>query len=511
MAEQEQERNKARAVRILKWELLSPLPILLILALVVQASWKIVTLLAIILAACTVLPKQFRKWFWLSVGAVVLALVIWVFMPEDNEGWRPYTFDAELAALDAKYAIPNEEDAALAYDAIFKTLDIDSNQPEFFLKTTPSSIDEPWLSKDHPETAEWLQGHRATIEEIIQAVKTDKGRNLPKMRQCTFLLFSAANNDIAEGRIDAGIEKYLCLIQMANHMCRQPRTYHVINFQYEEPILSLLNRFVVENRPTTEQLQRISNSIRGQEDNWGSDFIRILEYDKLAEKNRFCSLAYEVNQRGKVRLSRDYWIAAVGGAVFPKQISPTYFQRKVNKARTILNWFVYPSSPQKAAEILDRYFERYYAMAEPEYDWAKEPPELPFSLWTVSTLRRDQLSYKCYARYTAVMSETLYHHFHDSYLRILTLRRGSQVVIALKQSNINNGRWPEHLDAIKANVTPEALIDPQNNGSFVYGLTEDGFRLYSRGPNGKDEDGRHESDGPDDLPIWPPRQRAKSG
>ena len=91
------------------------------MALTFQAPWKIITLLAIILAACTVLPKQIRKWFWLSAGVVVLILIIWIFLPEDNEGWRPYTFDEELAAMEAKYAIPDEENAATIYNELMQS------------------------------------------------------------------------------------------------------------------------------------------------------------------------------------------------------------------------------------------------------------------------------------------------------------------------------------------------------------------------------------------------------
>jgi len=501
MAKQEQEKRKpGLLMRIIKWEVLGLLTILMILALVAQASWKIITLLAIILAACTILPKQSRKWFWLGVGAVILVLIIWIFLPEDNEGWRPYTFDKELAALEARYAIPDEGNAAVIYDALLRDDNPNTYYPDFLDPNVDRfARSEPWLSREYPELAQWLESHQNTIAELIQAFHKDKcylpvpvgslasNRHVERLaptRRWTSLLLYAANNDIGEGRINAGIEKYLCLIQMANHVCQQPKTYQIINFQFERPILSLLNRFVIENQPTTEQLQRISNSIRDQEDNWGSDFIRIFEYNKLAEKNRFCSLAYEVNQKGKVRLSRNYWIAAVGGAVFLNEIStPTYPQRKLNKARTILNWFVYPSSPRKAAEILDRYFERYYAMAEPEYDWAKEPPQLPFSLWTVSTLRRDQLSYKCYARYTAVVSEKLYHFFHDTYLRILTLRRGSRLLIAIKQYYNENNAWPPNLDSIKSAAPAEAFIDPVTGNQLEYENHGERFSLYGETAN----------------------------
>jgi hypothetical protein len=100
----------------------------------------------------------------------------------------------------------------------------------------------------------------------------------------------------------------------------------------------------------------------------------------------------------------------------------------------------------------------------------------------------------------------IYQIARDRHLRTLVIHRGMYIMIALRRYKNENGHWPESLAVIAADVPPEALIDPQNNGSYVYGLTQDGLRLYSKGPNGKDEDGRHESDGPDDLPIWPPRQ-----
>ncbi|MHC4464049.1 MAG: hypothetical protein ACYS30_21855, partial [Planctomycetota bacterium] len=218
MTEQDQEKKKRGLCRrIFKWIGLGLLSLLIIAAIFFHAPWKVITLLLIILAACTALPKPARKWFWLSAAAVVIALIIWVFLPDDNEGWRPYTFDEELAALEAKYAVPDEENAAMIYNKLFEDFDIDSNQPKFFIRLSPSSINEPWLSKDHPETAEWLKGHQNTIETLMQASKIEECRfsitsdhftfgesmkRLAPMRQCAFLLVSAANNDIAEGRIE---------------------------------------------------------------------------------------------------------------------------------------------------------------------------------------------------------------------------------------------------------------------------------------------------------------------
>jgi len=151
----EMREKKSRILRrIAKWISLVVLTISLVLALIFQAPWKVITLLVIFLAACTILPRRFRRGFGLGVGVTVLVLMIWIFLPENNEGWRPYTFDEELASFEAEYTIPDEENAAFAYDEIFEALDIDSNSPEFFVRQEPSSLSGPWLSKDHPETAE---------------------------------------------------------------------------------------------------------------------------------------------------------------------------------------------------------------------------------------------------------------------------------------------------------------------------------------------------------------------
>ena len=213
MTDQKQENKKLGLIKkILKWIGKGILTLLLILSLIFQAPWKIIALLAVFFAACFILPKRMRKWFWRSVSAVVLILFIWVFLPEDDTGWRPYTFDEEIAAFRAKYAVPDEENAAFAYGEIFESLDIDTNQPEFFVRSSPSSQDEPWTSKDHPEMADWLKGHQDTIEKLMQASRKEKcvfsinfdpfqlpnnSTDFSNSRNCFYLLIVTANNDIA--------------------------------------------------------------------------------------------------------------------------------------------------------------------------------------------------------------------------------------------------------------------------------------------------------------------------
>ena len=91
----------------------------------------------------------------------------------------------------------------------------------------------------------------------------------------------------------------------------------------------------------------------------------------------------------------------------------------------------------------------------------------------------------------------------EIYLRLLVDRQGSQILVALRHYKNKTGKWPEKLEEIKPFLTSEdILVDPQNKGSFVYRLKDDGFILYSTGLNKIDENGQRKSPA-DDWLIWP--------
>ena len=505
MTEIKQEiKKRGKIRRVFKWLGVGVLGFLVILALVFQAPWKVTTLLAILLAACTILPKRYRQWFWLSTAGVVVILIIWIFLPDDKEGWRPYTFDKELVELEAQYKVPDEQNAALFYIEIFENLDVDSNQPEFYCSSSPSSKDEPWLSKDQPETAEWLKGHQETIEKLMKVSQKEKclfaisadswdfDENMDRlstMRQCAFLLISVANNDIAEGRIDAGIKKYLCVHKIADHLYQQPVAIDfLVGSALEHLALTQLNRFVIENKPMAEQLRLIINALGYLENNWSSEFKKFLESDKLFTKNTYCSLAYEVNPEGKVRSSRDP--IASFRAAFPKEIpAQTYCNRRLHRAKAILAWFFLPSNPKKVAEIIDASYDNYYAMSKLDYNWTKQSPTFDSGLIkTIITRFRFNEKYivQCIAQFYIEISKETYRGLHDAYLNSLALRRGSRLLIVIKQYHNENGTWPESLEEIKSAAPAEAFIDPVTGNQLQYEKHGESFSLCS-----------------DDVNIWP--------
>jgi hypothetical protein len=96
----------------------------------------------------------------------------------------------------------------------------------------------------------------------------------------------------------------------------------------------------------------------------------------------------------------------------------------------------------------------------------------------------------------------------------MTRRRGTWLVLGLRKYKNSHGHWPQTLDLISENVPTEAFIDPMNNSTFVYKLTDENFTLYSQGKNGIDEGGRWGyvralDKNQDDIMIWSsPNQEA---
>ncbi len=454
-------------------------------------------------------------------------MIVWVFLPDDVEGWEPYTFDKELAAMEAKYAVPDEENAAKIYSNLLASHDLNDFEPNFTDADTDFwdlARSGPWRSEDYPEVAEWLNGHRGTINTLMEAAKKEKCHfpiqadpmgigcamdRLAPMRQWAHLLVRAGNNDLGEGRTNAAIEKYIAVMQMGKHLCQQPALIDsLVGFALEALAIRQFDRFVIAGDATEEHLSTIGEGLTEVKHNLSSDLPKFLNYDKLIQKNLW-GMFYEVNMDGEIRLTHD--ITASIKRTMPKdikdEITLTYWQKKLVKVTTILSWLYMPSTPQGLGKIIDECYEKYYAMAEPNFDWSKKPRE--FSLSSI------RFNCRYISEMLASLLEPVYYSIHYTYLQANAEQRGSQIIIALRRYKNKNGRWPESLEEIKSLALPEIFVDPINNGSFVYKLTEKDFTLYSKGKNNIDEDGEYNSNydpnsgeekiTKDDRLIWPAR------
>ncbi|MBL7107006.1 MAG: hypothetical protein ISS77_05320 [Phycisphaerae bacterium] len=549
-----QEKKKPGIIkRILKWTGLFFLGLILIVAVAFQAPWKVTTILLILFLACTILPKPARKWFWLGCAGVIVILIIWVFLPINNEGWRPYTFDDQIAAMEAKYAVPDEENAAVFYNYLLeqekkyekypppeKAVELTENEdtaipikdfndwrasfdfsystffPEFWDDELDKlTLEQYWSSKDYPKVAKWLQSHDDTIKTLFEASNKEKCyfskfndsfveifymEYFGSIKCWVNLFVRASNNDIADGHIDDGIEKLFAVLKISEHIYRQPTLVDLLlAIAIEDLAVEQTKRFVIEADPTEEHFSRLQKKIVDIERDWKSDLLRILEFEKLLCVSSFCQCAYQKNAKGRIRFSRDPM--GVAREQYPEEFSlPSYWQRRVIKLGNLLHWFYFPSNPKQLDEIIDKFYTRFYLVAEPEYDWSKKSEEL-FSLTSL------KLNYSYFLELHSKGLLKGFYEIHDMYLRGIAEQRGTQIIIALRRFKDKNGKWPQNLAEIKNGCEPEIFVDPMNGGSFVYKLTEENFTLYSKGKNNIDDNGENKSyadgTGADDWQIWP--------
>ena len=234
-----------------------------------------------------------RIWF-VTIVILIVAIVCYVLSKTGLLDF--HSVDEQLAAIEAARAIPDAENAAIIYNQLMENYDESEFPPDSL------SIEvrrQPWLSKDYPEGAEWLKGMQETMSTLLEASKKEKCSfpltgpkqievqmdRISAMRRWTRLLISAANNDIAEGRIDAGIQKYRSVIKMANHLCQQPVLLdYLVGGACEDLVLSCMKTFIVEGDVAEEHLKNVEATIPQTQDNWAEVSSKIIEFESLYER-----------------------------------------------------------------------------------------------------------------------------------------------------------------------------------------------------------------------------------
>ncbi|MBL7153109.1 MAG: hypothetical protein ISS79_05295 [Phycisphaerae bacterium] len=470
-------------------------------------------------------PPSRRQRVLVFCGALMAVglFVAWAYWP-DSDQWRPYTFDDELAAIEAKRAVPDEENAALSYEALFTQVEPDVNRPDAIGDRDDPFWNTPWVASEHAELSQWLDMQDKVIAQLMEACRFEECRfavesqmfasieprvskRNDRLKFCFKMLLACANRDIGEGRIESGSEKYLCALQMGKHCLQQPTVLDFyIGFEMNGSALRAIRRFVVEDESASkDNLDMLAKAIE-TESKWASDWAAIHAVAKLHAKNLYGTF-YEVNERGRSRFT---W--GIGGALgnndssVSTQDGPGKFEKGMG--RITLAFFA-PWSPETAGTIIDDMYEPLTRAADPNFDWN-----------TLNELERKHSLEKAYLNPTRLVLELAFmevsdvSRFHRSYMRDVARCRGSRLIIGLRGYKNEHGAWPESLEQIGSVVPAEALVDPINGGAFVYRVTEDGFELYSKGANGVDEDGKRlrplKEGGPDDVAIWPIRKRCNA-
>ncbi|MBN2129272.1 MAG: hypothetical protein JW741_07230 [Sedimentisphaerales bacterium] len=218
-----------------------------------------------------------RRW-WIGLLCLALVLVGAIFL------WlrRGLSADEELRAIDAAHAIAKEENAATVYNRLI----LDDTLPPLNAQLLPASVraptlSRPWRSADFPQAAEWLKQRGQVVDALLQAGRKQRcwflaveapqhsGKRFERIYHGALLLIRSANNDWAEGRVEQGLNKLLCVFQMARHFRSQayPSDYDAGEAVASEGLKRFAALVVNEDVPA-DWLARFEAVLPPTEDGW---------------------------------------------------------------------------------------------------------------------------------------------------------------------------------------------------------------------------------------------------
>ncbi len=450
------------------------------------------------------------------IGMIVLAAIVCLSTslgPQDTGAWRPYRFDDELAAIEAKRAVPDADNAARRYDSVFAGLDL-ADQPDFlfagsFLRAEFGQ--HPWKAYDHPQVSDWLDSQSRIIEGLMAIGGIEKCRwpvqadtydayTVPyeKLRRSALLLIAAGNRDLGEGRVTEALAKYFCALRIADHLHQQPsQVDSLAGYYYEGVALRMMRQVLVQSSLSETDLAQIAGHLPPAADPWPEEWQRLSELEKLHYMNLLGRL-YEVDEEGHVRFARKIVISPRNER---EQRNPTRIPR--------LYWLMsMPRDPHAVRGIVDKYFatfdHRVGSSRSPQPAQEKRPPRV-----SVNDLSKAICNIHRWGLETMFFNERECVRHRRWCVPSFAARRGTWLILGLRRYHDAHGAWPRTLDAISEYVPAEAFVDPTNDEAFVYVIDDDGFRLYSKGPNRIDEGGRSghvraSKKVEDDIWIWPP-------
>ncbi len=247
--------------------------------------------------------RHIRKRVWFAAVVLIIALIL-LGLSWKSGLWGFQSAEEKLAAIEAERAIPDDENAAVIYSQLVDDYDEGSLWPDILNRETDRlTQSEPWLSKDYSELAAWIKERQGAISRLLEALKVEKCRFpiitdasaerdkmqlLRTMKQWARLLVRAGNNDMAEGRVGAALEKYLCLVQMGKHMRQQPEPVeYLVGVGIEALGLAAVARFTAEGNATETHLKMIEAAMPQTNDNWSKDSSMLRETGRLCSKIRY--------------------------------------------------------------------------------------------------------------------------------------------------------------------------------------------------------------------------------
>jgi hypothetical protein len=247
----------------------------------------------------TTKPKRGLRWW---AGMVLLAVAVVMALLWLSEQLTVRSVDRQLAAIEAARAVPDEQNAAVIYDRLMKNYGRSQVPWGVVNSDTDTTTKEPWTAAENPQLAKWIRQQQDLITGLLEAAQKKQCRfaitgypekltlgreQLNAMSTWVYLLLRAGNNDIAEDRIDSGVQKYLAAVEIGRHVAQQPvLECGIVGMAMESWPLARMRRFIVAGPFTNEHLRKIESALPPVDNSWTNFSRQTILVDNLYRKKQ---------------------------------------------------------------------------------------------------------------------------------------------------------------------------------------------------------------------------------
>lgn len=481
------------------------------LAIMRKLPWKVTTVLALVPMLGITVPRKLLVWVWMLPLVGVIGIYIWIQLPDRNSSdWHVYQFETEREVLSADWQIAPNENAATQYGQVLGDYGESVFGYHFMSEQgKDATFNGPWRSEEYPKLALWLKTFDEGVAQLLETSQMPRcrfaiahnqtaidaqHRRINQLKGWTRLILRSANLDLGEGRFEAGLEKQLATVRIAQHLYNQQSLFDQAGAFHIELLASrALETTIIEHCNNPATLETIQAAFLELDSGWAKSWKAIVEREKLLVKN-IAGTFYEVNGSGRTRVSRQAMHALQEGLGFqPRRLFLK--QHEMNRLAMIGLRLSLPFTPDGMAALIDKRFD-YYSL-ETQKGHAQEYIA-PQHIW--------QMGWNCRAPvdWQAMQQVKWFWALDGQFQRHNAIVNQIHIFSVLKQYFLEHQYWPEQLAELNIDEAAYVRTDPLNGKSFVYEKTDDNFRLYSLGPNGIDDGSiNNPREQKDDILLWP--------
>jgi len=268
-----------------------------------------------------------RRWIVIAAclaAALALPFLLWLV--------RGGNVDEQFKAIDAAHAVPNSKNAALDYTRLVEEAARVSLDPLRLPQPTRApTLGGPWCNVDFPQVATWIEERQVIVEALLQAggkpacwfplaeAPAQTGKRFGLAYYGSLLLVRAANRDMGEGRMEDGLEKLLCVFEMAGHFRSQlnPSDHDTGKIVAAEGLKRLAKLVVNEDIPP-DWLARLEVALPPTEDTWDEESQQLDKIEKLyvrkLKRGVGTRLLYTLSRTKRSQMNRHIYLSHLAEA-----------------------------------------------------------------------------------------------------------------------------------------------------------------------------------------------------